>query len=223
MNSVFCKAFGVLPSLAVVSTLGFGLIEPSTGHASLSFVGNGYVILNANGGGDSYYNVDNSSDSSTLSFSGNLGNLRIQPGQSLLIGGNVQTFPNEYGTSAWIGYNLYNSAGIQIASSGGINLNYNGSAPYPNGNNADWQTLASASGVNLDNGLSVGTYTLTIFFGAYNSDRGNIYDPGNGGNYSASFEVVPEPVTLALPIFGGVVAVAGAVRGFFRTRVVPEN
>jgi len=197
----------------IVGTCFFGAVVTEAG---LSFVGNGYVILDANGGGNNFYNVDNSSDSSTPSYSGNLGNLTIQQGQSLYIGGEVQTYPNEYGTSAWIGYNLYNSVGTLVSSSSGISLGYVGSAPYPNGNNASWETLASSSGVNLDNSLSAGTYYLDVYFGAYNSDAGNIYDSNNRNNYDASFNIsaVPEPVTLALPIFGGLVATAGLARRF---------
>jgi hypothetical protein len=198
--------------------IGICLAIPTVSRAALSFVGNGYVILDANGAGDYNYNVDNASDSSTPKFSGNLGTL-IKLGQSLYIGGNDQTYPNEYGTSSWMGYNLLNSSGTIVSSSGGINLPYNGSAPYPNGNNANWVQEASTSGINLGNSVAVGTYTLDVWFGAYNSDAGNIYDNNNGNNYSATFIVaVPEPIKLALTIFGGLMLTAGLARRFVLQR-----
>jgi len=116
--------------------------------ATLSFIGNGYAILDANGGGNNYYAVDGYNN---LTFSGNPGGLTIQAGQSLLIGGQIQTYPQEFGTTAWIGYKLFQGSTL-LAENDNINLAY----LQPSGNNDVWQASASASGVNLDQNLSEG-------------------------------------------------------------------
>jgi len=218
VSTVFHKTVNMKSYLCSGLIIGACLAAPTASQATLSFVGRGYVILDANGGGNSYYNVDNSSDHSTASYSSTLGGLTIQQGQSLYIGGNVQTYQPGTGTTTWIGYKLYKGATL-ISENDNISLSYNGAAPYPNGNNDDWEKLASASGVNVDNSLSSGTYTLQVWFGANNGGT-TIYDSNNNNNYSATFDVtaVPEPVTLALPIFGGLMVTAGLARRFvFRT------
>ena len=90
-----------------------------------------------------------------------------------------------------------------------FNLAYNGSS----GSNDRWDTSGA---VNLDNNLSVGTHTLYVWYTAFDGSGTTVYDNASRANFSANFNVtaVPEPVTLALPIFGGLVAIAGLSRRF---------
>jgi hypothetical protein len=204
--------FGICAALAVILGSNFC-------NAGLSFVGNGYTILDANGGGNSYYDVSNQgNDNVTPNFSPNLNGLTIQMGQSLLIGGQVQTYPQQFGTTAWMGYKLFNGATL-ISENDNINLSY----LQPNGNNDEWQQLASSSGINLDQGLSAGTYTLQVWFGASNGNT--IYDNNNNNpnNYSATFQVIPEPVNVALAGFACLCASAGLVRVLSSRSCQPAN
>ena len=45
-----------------------------------------------------------------------------------------------------------------------------------------------------------------------------VFDNNGGPNFSATFDVVPEPINLALPIFGGPVVTAGLARRFVSRR-----
>ena len=80
----------------------------------------------------------------------------------------------------------------------------------------------------MDQSLAAGTYTLDVWFGAVNHTGGTtVYDNGSGGisssptDFSATFSVVPEPITVALPLFGGLMLTAGLARRFLARRVDP--
>jgi hypothetical protein len=197
--------------LAICLFAGVIFLAPKVSQAGLSFIGNSYVILNANLEGNqnynTYYNVDNSSDNSNPHFTGNLGGLTIQDGQSLLLGGQTQTAPQMEGTSAQINYSI---VGTDIT--GSLNLPY----LQPNGNNDEWQSSPVTS-VNLDQSLVNGTYTLDVWFSAENGNT--VYDNNGGANYSATFQVVSEPVNFALGVFG-VVFVGGSAGRFYLGRKI---
>jgi len=203
-------------SLLIGLIIGACLTAPTLIKASITYVGDGNVILNANGGGYSFYAVNNSP-----TFNGNLGGLSIQTGQTLYLGGQLQTSPGggyyPGASSTFMGYQI---DGTSVSGTINLTFAYN---TYPYGIENDlWEVSgAHSSGnlVNLDQGLSAGTYTLEIWFGAVNSDgSGTVYDKNGANNFSATFSVVPEPITLALPIFGGLVLTAGLVRRFISRR-----
>jgi hypothetical protein len=215
MKTRFSLSGSVRKTVNVKTFFGAGFIvgaflaETNSSQASL-FVGNVNVILNDNGGGNSFYAVD-SYNSPT--FNGTLGGLTIQAGQSLLLGGQLQTYPgggNYYGAaSALIHYSI---SGTSI--SGQLNLPWAYNLGGGGGNDV-WEQSSSGSEINLDQSLSAGTYTLNVWFSAVENDNSaTITDGTSGSPYSASFTVtaVPEPITLALPIFGGLVLVAGLTR-----------
>jgi hypothetical protein len=190
------------------------LVMPTSSQAGLDFIGNGNVILNANGGGNNFYAVDSYNNPT---FNGGLNGLAIQAGQNLLLGGQIQTHPGFAQTgaasSAAINY-LIVGTGI----SGQLNLPF----AYNVGNNDLWEQSSAGNEVNLDQGLSTGTYTLNIWFSAVANDgTGTSYDGTSGSPYSATFEVVPEPINLALPIFGGLVITVGLARRFAARRTEP--
>jgi len=190
-------------SLLAALIISAWMVSPTATQAGLAFIGNGNVILNANGGGNSFYAVD-SYNSPT--YNGNLGGLSINDGQSLLLGGQVQTWPGggnfDGADSAAINYLV-----VGTSISGSLNLpfayNVGGSPP-----NDVWEQSTTANMVNLDQGLAANqTYTLDIWFSAVANDNGLTYTDGSSGSpYSATFSVVPEPVTWAWCIFAPLVA-----------------
>lgn len=169
-----------------------------TCRATLSFVGNAYVELQANGGANTYYWV-NQSDGVNPQFSGSL--VSIGQGQSLMLGGQAQTYQPQLGTSVTMHYTINN-----YSTQPTINLGYAGSR----GNNDLWDT---SEAVNIANGLSAGTYTLDVWYSANNGGT-TIFDNNGGSNFAATFTVtaVPEPVTVALAVFGGLITTAGMLR-----------
>jgi flagellar hook-associated protein FlgK len=76
--------------------------------------------------------------------------------------------------------------------------------PPKDGNNRTWQITSSTQNLLTNGGqgaLSNGSYTFQAFFEGYtnavNTD-GNIFENNGTNNYTATFEVVPEPSTYAL-------------------------
>jgi hypothetical protein len=187
--------------LFVGSMIGAWFSLPDSIQGALSFIGNAYVELQPSGNANKYYWVNNS-DGSNLQFSGNLGGLQIVQGQSLLLGGQAQTYQPQFGVSVTMHYAI-----DQNTTFSAFNLAYNGSQ----GNNDRWDTSGA---VNIDNNLSAGTHTLYVWYSAYDGSSTTVYDNAGGVNFSANFTVtaVPEPVTLALPIFGGLLVTAGLSR-----------
>jgi len=168
------------------------------------FVGNGYAILDNNNGGNSYYDISNQgNDGSTPSYVGQT--FTIQSGQSLTLGGQVQTYPG-FAQSGAASSAALNYLVVGTSVSGSFNLPFLQNV----GNNDQWQQVASSSGVNLDQSLAIGNYTLELWFGAVANDgSGTFFDNNGGANYSATLSVVPEPIYPALGIF---VALLGFAR-----------
>ena len=187
------------PACRLALAVGIYFSIPTICQASLSFIGNGYVELNPNSSGDSYYKVDSYNSSPNSPFSGTI--LSIQAGQSLYLGGEIQTYQPESGVTVTLHYAIDQNSSFST-----LNLNY-----FQTQNNNDWWHNIDA--VNLDNSLSVGTHTLYVYFSATDGS-GTIYDNNSGANYSATFNVtaVPEPIAAALPIFAGLVLMTGLVK-----------
>jgi len=168
-----------------------------------------YAVVNLNGGGNAYY--DCGAATANPDFQG----ASLGAASSLILnGGEVKSW-NDGGnnvTAAYLAYRVW--SGTASGSFVELSLPQNGPA---SGNNKDWK--AEGAGVDLLSGLSAGNYTVEIYFKA-DSDVGFTYDSRTGANYQATFSVsaVPEPVTLALPLFGGVVLTAGLARRFISRR-----
>lgn len=171
----------------------------ATCNATLSGMGNGYVILNPNGAGDTYYKVDSYNTSLNPPFSGNLGT--IQYGQSLMLGGEIQTWPQQSGVTVTMHYAI-----DQSTSFSSMNLSW-----FQSGGGNDWWHAVDA--VNIDNSLSAGTHTIYIWFSAFDGGT-TVYDSNNGANFSANFTIsaVPEPTNVALAGFAGMAVLAVGLR-----------
>jgi hypothetical protein len=162
-------------------SVGAAAVIQSVGAANISFVGNGYVILDINGAGNTFYDVNNQgNDSVTPSFDTDnttptafSRTFIINPGTSVLLGAQEQTFPSTGGTSAFLEYkvtDLTETTGTFT----GMNLPFQTNA----GSNDQWQQLASTSGVDIGSGLAPGTYLLAIFEKA--SNGGDIFNNEGG-------------------------------------------
>lgn len=186
--------------LSLFSILVVSLTLPC--HATLSFIGNGYVILNPNSAGDTYYKIDSYNTSGNPAFSGNI--LTLQYGQSLMLGGEIQTWQPQSGVTVTMHYSI-----DQTTTFSDINLNW-----FQTANNNDYWHAVDA--VNIGSSLAQGTHSIYVWFSA--TDGGtNVYDSNNGANFSASLTVVPEPVTAAL---GAFIVIGLLVGGF---RVIRHN
>jgi len=103
-----------------------------------------------------------------------------------------------------------------------INLPWTQNNYQGNGNNQQWAT--TSAGVNVLSGLTLGTATtLNFYWTAEANDGGsNFYwDDGSPSSpYTMTLTPVPEPITLALPLFGGLVLTVGVARRFIPQRAV---
>lgn len=127
-----------------------------------------------------------------------------------LTGAEVLTFKNG-GSDVWggtVSYRIY-PAGSPSGSFSNIGISHTANATFADASGTSFSGLDDqkwANGVgttNLLTGLSNGDYVLEAFLSAY--DGGGIIDYSNngGGNYKATFSVVPEPSCAALALLGG--------------------
>jgi hypothetical protein len=119
--------------------------------------------------------------------------------------------------------NMYYNVQLSSASQSAYNFSMANPVAFDNnsGNNQYWQT--TGVNYNLLSGLTAGnTYTLEFYYADGYSDgtgSGTWYDNnGSVNNYQVTFTVVPEPITLALPLFGGLMLIAGLARRFLSPR-----
>ena len=167
----------------------------------LTFVGDGYVILNINGAGNTFYNLNNAGDTINPKFDSNDTSatafsltITINQGQSILLGGELQTFPSVVGSSAFLGYRITNLAET-TGSFSELNLPFNTNV----GSNDKWQQLASPGGVQIGSSLAPGNYLLEVYqHGANGADNTFNQEGVAGNNWEAQITVVPEPATVLL-------------------------
>ena len=164
--------------------------------SSADFFGNGFVVLNLNGAGNTFYDLNPPTATGNPDFTGSLGTFDPGSGNSLILNG------AEFNTFQDGGDNV-NSVELNYRVFSGSPPNFNSLSidfvPPQNGNNKFWQT--TNAGINLLAGLDPGVYTLEVFGSASTTatgNNGNRFYSNGGANYSATFTVVPEPSTLAL-------------------------
>jgi hypothetical protein len=179
--------------------LALGVMTIGAFAANISFVGNGYVILDINGAGNTFYDVNNqANDNVTPSFDTDNSTptafsltITINPGTSVLFGAQEQTFPSTGGTSAFMDYKITDLTET-TGTFADLNLPFKTNA----GSNDEWEQLASTSGVDIGSSLAPGTYLLAVFEKA--SNGGDIFNNEagqSGNNWEAEIVVVPEPST----------------------------
>jgi len=176
-----------------------------------------YAIINKNGTGNTYY--DAGASTGNADFQGaNLGTFNSSINSLVLNGGEVKTFKNSGGDvfGAYLEYRIW--SGTPSGSFSETQLFFNSNL----GGNGDQKWDATGANINLLQGLNSGTYTLEIYFRAP-GNQGQAFDNRGGLNYEATFSVVPEPVTLALPIFGGLALLVGLGRRLVSRQFKPAR
>ena len=119
---------------------------------------------------------------------------------SLTLGGQVQTWAGEMGTTATMFWEVFDNTPASVAS-GNMNLAWINSTGGEFNNNDTWENIV---GQNVASGLSAGDYTVAVWYNAVNvGGSGNtVWDSNSSANYVASFEVdsapIPEPATMSL-------------------------
>lgn len=192
---------------------------PTASQAQLSYVGTGYVELSTSQTSPVYTSVPDGGTGANLGLLAT-----ITQGDSLFLGGQIQTFPVANGNATL----YYEIVGINVWQT--VNLAYSQSNVGNNSDNNVWDSSGGNNGFNNQNntyysvdissGLSSGNNTVNFYFSATDTDTGGntLTDGSSGTPYSFNVNVVPEPITLALPIFGGLVLTAGLARRFITRR-----
>ena len=181
--------------------IGACITAPTASQAGLYAMGNAYLELSINGGNTVYDSV--------LGYQGQT-LATISPGQTLNIGGQIQTYTADYPVVTTMGYSLNGGSfqTLNLPISGGDGISYN-----------QWDSGAVA---NIAGGLNPGNNTLTVYFYAYCSGNGQSASYNNFyNNFSFTITEVPEPIMLALPLFGGLVLTTGLARRFRSRRAEP--
>ena len=195
------------PSASCVVGIGLALtLDPTAARAAL-YAYDGFAIINANGAGNTYYDLDH--DTGNANFSGNT--FTIGFGQSFLLGGQVKTDPGGGNLTSWGA----DWARIYYSIDGGSFASLN--LPVITGSTGDWfeqfEEANAANMINVASGLGVGNHSLTIFIQAHdNTQPADGYVSAGGLNYSATISVVPEPTKVALGLFGFIGGVGGLWR-----------
>ena len=129
----------------------------------------------------------------------------------ILDGGEALTFKNNGGgisgtdvTGTFVNYS------IDGGSFTGLSLLFNQDNVSGN-NNGDQRWASDTYSINVLAGLGYGTHTLT-FYTSGSTNGADIFDSNGGNNFTATFQVVPEPSTWAI---GGLTAL-GLVGSFVR-------
>ncbi|MCP5489011.1 MAG: hypothetical protein H7A43_10225 [Verrucomicrobia bacterium] len=185
---------------------------------ALNWIGLGYAVLNVNGAGTTFYDIDN--PTANPDFVGTT--FTITAGQSILLGGEVQTNDGNGSNNPWGADNAQINYSITAGGpSGSVGLPFS-FLPFSfnSGFNDGWQNTV---GSEIGSGLAAGTYNLAVWFSATDNDGPNTVFLSNGGNnYNATIVVngappgpgsgVPEPGMLSLAAVAGMILMSARRR-----------
>ena len=171
----------VLPILSILFLFVFG-----NGFAQTTGIYESYAIINANGAGNTYYDL--SAVTANPDFQGaNLGTFTAS--QTLVLaGGQNKTFKCSGGnvTGSNIYYRVYSVSGIAGSFSSAIAYGFTSNDTGGCGGNQTWTN--STNTTNVKAGLSPGVYYLEVYADAPGSP-GTVYANNGGANYKATFTV----------------------------------
>lgn len=180
----------------MIKTFAFALgalLTIASANATTSIFG-GYIVLDINGTGDTFYKLENPADNTNPSFNGtDLGTFDPAVNSLFFSGGEALTNKSEDGDvlSAEILYRIFltgNPSGSFVST----NLPF---AEDLGSGNQKWNSLAPND--NLLAGLAPGTYAIQTYLSA-NTNEGIRYLNNGGADYVATFTVIPEPSSLSL-------------------------
>ncbi|MBS0659099.1 MAG: hypothetical protein JSR82_12730 [Verrucomicrobia bacterium] len=209
--------------MRLLASLVIGLLATTAAHAQQVGIFQSYIVTAQNGsfgastsygttGNTQFGSASNGSSTALGTSEGtavNLGTYNIYF-NTLTLNGQVLTFKNGGGdvTAAFLNYRIY-PTGAPTGSFQQIGLGFSNDRPFfdiggvgytgtANGdqlwaNNPSPLNLLTASGFS---GIGSQQYTLEVFFSA-NTNQGTIFNNRGGGNFFATFTVVPEPSTYA--------------------------
>jgi hypothetical protein len=195
------------------------LLSASTLTFSSAFGGTGifgsYVGINANGSGNTFYGAQQPGSNFLTAFQGlDLGTFNtVSASDTLLLSGaEVLTFKNGTGnvTGSEVQWKVNRvTAPTSDGSFAAVAVNFTADATFSDaagnsfsgGGDQKWANIASTPDVL--SGLSAGTivspiqYELEVFFRSF-TNEGDRFSNNGGSNFTATFEVVPEPSSYAL-------------------------
>lgn len=183
----------MIKKLALALTIA-GLIAgtASTTNAAADFFGNGFVVLNVNGAGNVFYDLNPTTNTLNPDFNGTfLGTFNPSLGDSLILNGaEFNTFQDggDNVTAVDLNYRIYTGTPPNFS---GFSVDF----VSQSGNNKFWQT--TNENINLLANLAPGTYSFEVFGSASTTAGPRFYSNG-GSNYTATFTVIPEPSSLSL-------------------------
>lgn len=160
-----------------------------------------YIVLNLNGGGNSFYDMQASTGNPDFQGA-SLGTFACN-GSLVIAGGENKTFkcnPCDI-LNGTLNYRVW--SGSPSGAFTGINLPFNANLGTGcNGNDQKWQQTGNAT--NIISGLAPGNYTLEVYSTAdYNGcGTGTHFSSNGGANYSATFVVGPAPSAAITPSSG---------------------
>lgn len=145
-----------------------------------------YIVANVDGGGDSYYWLGGEADTAgTVGSEFNGTSFGVVT--SLGIGADLRY---------WSDNQDRDGGAIYVSIDGGAATEYIWTQSGPSGN--DYQGTLASSTVDVASGAGVGVHTLTVWAKTWGSSQGDQWLTDGGNNFSATFEIVPEPATMAL-------------------------
>lgn len=174
-----------------------------------------YVGVDANGAGNTFYGAQQPGPTTLTAFEGlDLGDFNtVTASDSLVLSGaEILTFKNGSSnvTGAEVQWRVNRvTAPGSTGSFAAVAINFTSDAPFndaagnnfTNGGDQKWGNIASTP--NVLSGLTAGTiaspiqYELEVFFKSF-TNEGDQFSNDGGNNYTATFNVVPEPSAYAL-------------------------
>ena len=190
-----------LPSIAL-SALCLAAAMPA--NAALSWVGNWCAVLNVNGAGNTWYDLDQVTGNADFDSDNSSPNaysltISISQGQSIKLGGQNQTYDQGTGTTSALGYRV--TTDFVSGSWNDVNLPWSQTA----GNNDQWEETGTNM-AEIGSSLAPGTYYLEIYQHAHRPAEGtSAYHneaEQSSNNWEARITVIPEASTALLGLVG---------------------
>jgi hypothetical protein len=153
----------------------------------------GYVVLNLNGAGNTYYDLTPPGPNTVNpDFTGNLGTFTTT--QTLVLNGaqlkTVKNTATDNVTGARLQYRVYTGAASGAFTAINLPFDANIGGAGPGFQNQQWTN--ASNGLNLIAGLPVGSYTLEVYGEATTTPSGLVYFSNGGANYKVTFTVASQ-------------------------------
>lgn len=142
-----------------------------------------YVLVSINGGADQYYWIGDNPDFGTQFNGANFGTLT-----TMTFGVDMRYFASDG--------DVRGGGAIYVSINGGSFSEHIWNQTGPIGN--DYQGTLDVTTINVTQGLSEGPHTVTVYAKSWGEPGGDSFLNAGGANYTANFEVIPEPSTYAL-------------------------